>query len=114
MDKNQILMRVRTLLDIKDGLQDDALEEIVGSRIEHLKLELESDTVPEALSFIIVELAVRRFNRLGSEGMKGESVEGHSVNFYGLEDEFKPYQRLIDRFRPKTQHPPGRGKVFFL
>lgn len=112
--EERILERVKTLVGISDSLQDETMREIIDLRISHLKAELESDTIPQPLEFIVVELAVRRFNRLGSEGMKGETVEGHTVNFYDLEDEFKPYVRLIDRYRPKAQTPPGRGKVFFL
>lgn len=112
--EERILDRVKTLAGISDSLQDETLREIIDLRVSHLKAELESDTIPPTLEFIVVELVVRRFNRLGSEGMKGETVEGHSVNFYDLEDEFKPYTRLIDRYRPKTQAPPGRGRVFFL
>ncbi|WP_424236326.1 phage head-tail connector protein [Bhargavaea ginsengi] len=113
--EERILRRVKNLLGIDDHIQDVTLQEIIETRAAHLRAELESEEIPKVLEFIVVELSVRRFNRLGSEGMKGESVEGHTVNFYELDDEFKPYTRLIDRYRPKEQEPErARGQVFFL
>ncbi|SIT91687.1 phage head-tail connector protein [Edaphobacillus lindanitolerans] len=112
--EKRILGRVKRLIGLSDALQDEALQEIIQIRREHLQIELERDEIPSALEFILVELSVRRYNRIGSEGMRGESVEGHSVNFYDLAEEFKPYDHLINRYRPKDQTQPGRGKAIFL
>lgn len=37
--------------------------------------------VPEELEYIVDELTIARFNRLGSEGMTSESMDGHSANY---------------------------------
>lgn len=78
-------------------------------------LPVATKTVPEKLSWVLVELAIKRYNRVGSEGMKSESIEGHSVNFNDKADieEFKGY---IDHYLDSLEDALGtsRGKVRFL
>ena len=37
--------------------------------------------VPEELEYIVDELTIARFNRLGSEGMTSETMDGHSASY---------------------------------
>lgn len=37
--------------------------------------------VPPSLEYIVIETTIARFNRIGSEGMSAEAVEGHSMTF---------------------------------
>lgn len=46
-----------------------------------LRLEGQAKTVPDELSYIVVEVAVARFNRLANEGMTSVAVEGETLNF---------------------------------
>ena len=107
-----MLERIKTILGIEDNLQDEVLDILMSNVRSHLKGLLGKD-VPEHLEFIVEEITVRRFNRIGTEGMKTESVEGHSVSFYDLHNEFTPYESIIEsekeddsRFR--------RGRVLFI
>src|SRR5690625_2867532 len=107
-----MLERIKTLLGINVDEQADAIE----ITIENTKNPLEGmlgKSVPSELEYIIEEITVRRFNRIGSEGMRSESVEGHTVEFYDLEDEFKPYLTIIEQYKDDPE-PPGRGKVMFI
>lgn len=108
-----MLERIKTLLDIEDSLQDDVLNIIIDNVSSHLKALLDSDEIPEQLDFIVEEITIRRFNRLGTEGMQSESVEGHSVTFYDLRDEFTPYESIISAYKDPPESP-GRGKVLFI
>lgn len=107
------LTDIKTLLQISDTDQDPLLNTIISNVTAHLKVKLGKD-VPSELNFIITEIAVRRFNRIGTEGMKSESVEGHSVSFYDLEKEFVPYHDVIDKFKAEDGTSTKRGKVRFL
>lgn len=107
-----MLDRIKTLLNIKDDLQDDVLNIIIENVSAHLKSLLGKEIPPE-LEFIVVEISVRRFNRLGSEGMQSESVEGHSITFYDLKDEFVPYKEVIEAHKDKSGITQ-RGKVLFI
>lgn len=105
---------VKKLLGIEDDKQDDVLEVIIEHIESQIKSMIDKDDVPDSLEFVVTEVAVRRFNRLGTEGMKSESVEGHSVTYYDAEDDFGPYMIYIDNERDDDDYKPGRGKVMFI
>lgn len=107
-----MLTRIKTLLGIDDNLQDETLNIIIENVTSHLQALLGRE-IPTELNFIIEEITIRRFNRLGTEGMKSESVEGHNVTFYDLKDEFVPYADIIAAHREPPERP-GRGKVLFI
>lgn len=108
-----MIKQIKTLLGIKDDLQDDVLEIIVANVRSHLRVLLGKD-VPQHLNFIVLEISVRRFNRLGTEGMKSESVEGHKIDFYDLKDEFAPYMDIINAEKGGNDDKGSRGKVLFI
>ena len=67
--------------------------------------------IPEALAYIVVEVAVARFNRIGSEGMSSHSVEGESISF--SDDDFAGYKADIEAYLDE-QSGTKRGRVRFL
>ena len=89
------LNRVKILLDIKDSLQDELLQTIEEVTTEHLLAYSGLGVVPPNLQYIIVEVMVKRFNRLGAEGMHSKNVEGASVEFE-ISD-FYPYEKIIEK-----------------
>lgn len=107
-----MLSRIKTLLDIEDAIQDDVLNIIIENVTSHLQGMLDK-SVPLELNFIVEEISVRRYNRIGTEGMKSETVEGHNVTFYDLKDEFVPYITIINNHK-ESPGKPGRGKVLFI
>lgn len=110
---DKTLNNVRTVLGIEDALQDDVLGILISNVMSHLKGMLKKD-VPSELGYIVEEITVRRFNRVGTEGMKSESVEGHKVDFYDLKDEFTPYMAIIESYKDQPDDAPRRGKVMFI
>ncbi len=76
-----ILEQVKTLLKIEDDLQDNLLNVIIQITESHFKAHTKQLIIEPDLEFVIVEVAVKRFNRIGSEGLKSQSVEGLSLNF---------------------------------
>lgn len=114
-----MILRIKTLLGIGDDLQDDLLEILIDNATKHLKGRLkrvdpEISKVPEEIEYIIEEIVIRRFNRLGSEGMKQDSAEGHSVTFYDLKDEFVPYHEIIEAYARPVEDKPKRGKAIWI
>lgn len=107
-----MLDRIKTLLGITDTLQDEVIEILMSNVSNHLQAMLGKD-IPEVLEFIVVEVTIRRFNRLGTEGAKSESVEGHSVTYYELTDEFVPYHSLIEANKEDEGYNQ-RGRVYFI
>ena len=66
---------------------------------------------PESLEYIIREVSIIRFNKIGSEGMKNQTVEGESMTFD--ENDFSGFMDEIQAFLD-TQKDSVRGKVRFL
>jgi|SRR5699024_2262923 len=109
-----MLSRIKTILGVEDDKQDDVLDIFIEHVSSHLKALIGKDDVPSKLEFIVEEIVVRRFNRLGTEGMQSESVEGHSITFYDLEKEFTPYESIIDSEREEDEGISRRGKVWLI
>ena len=64
------LENVKLLLSINDNVQDE-LKRIIDNTEKRLISLLPSDmeTIPDRLEYIVEEVAVKRFNRVGAEGM---------------------------------------------
>ena len=90
-----IIEQVKALLGISDNLQDDLLEVIQELTEAHFMAYTGQETIPAKLEFIIVEVMVKRFNKIGSEGMSSHGVEGLSMSF-DLDD-FASYDKVIHR-----------------
>ena len=72
----------------------------------------ELQEVSEALDWIIEELVIERFNRIGSEGVTSETVAGHSVNF--SEKDFKSYwDYIIMEYPELDENADKKGSIKF-
>lgn len=89
--------------------QKELLDVIVD--ITEKKLQAKINPIPEELEYIIVEVSIKRYNRIGSEGMRSESVEGHSISFDN--SDFKEYEDTIDDYLDKEAET-SRKTVYFL
>ncbi len=58
----------------------------------------------------MTEAAVRRFNRIGSEGTSSHTVDGESMTW--AEDDFAPFMDDIQRWRDAHGSAAGRKVVF--
>ena len=95
-----------------DNPQAEAIYSKIAERLLHRIKETE---IPLELEYIVEEATIRRFNRIGSEGMKSESVEGHSVT-YDMSDVLDPYESAINDYLEGLKPDDGRkkGVVYFL
>lgn len=94
-----------------DSSRDDLLATIINLATARLKLKIGGIEPPEELEHIIVELAIARFNRIGSEGLSSHSVEGESLSF--TENDLAPFSDEIQAFLD-GQKENTRGKVRFI
>lgn len=95
------LTKVKTLTGVYE--QDEVLSEIIQLVEEKILSYLDLNEVPNALGWIVVELSVVRFNRIGSEGMSSESVDGGTSSY--IEDELGQYKVYLDKYiRQNTQN----------
>lgn len=108
-----MLNKVKTLLGIslEDTDADDKLSIILDSASARLKLLLGGLEIPNSMEYILVDVTIMRFNRIGSEGFSSHSVEGESISFSN--DDFAPYQEDIQAYLEGKQGIK-RGRVRFL
>lgn len=66
------------------------------------------DDIPESLNYILIELTIYRFNRIGSEGMTSESkTSGNEV--YESDYEDKLLKRCVDFVKEQSISTDKRG-----
>ena len=90
---------------------DDKLSWILETNYSRLKNRLGGIDVPDELEYIVLELSVIRFNRIGSEGLSSHSVEGESQNWN--EDDFAGFENDINDWLDR-QADTRKGRVRFL
>lgn len=94
------------------GTEDTALLQLIVSNVTaRLKVLLGGIEPPDEMDYIVFEVSVKRFNRIGSEGMTSHTVEGESTNY--ADDDFAEYSDDIQAFLD-TQKNTTRGKVRFI
>ncbi len=98
-------------IDLGDESLDQRLNWILDSARARLKLLLGGIEPPEELEYIIIEVSVVRFNKIGSEGLSAHSVEGESQSF--TDNDFAGFMDEIVAYLD-TQHGVKKGRVRFL
>ncbi len=108
-----MLNDIKTLLgvELEDTTQDAMLKLIIAGVTSRLKLLLGGIEPPETMDHIIIEVAIIRFNRIGSEGMSSHTVEGESFSF--IDSDFNGFTDEIQAFL-ESQKESARGRVRFL
>lgn len=108
-----MLEKLKVLLGIDDDVtsQDEKLELILESVQARLKNLLGGLDIPDSMEYIVIEVAINRFNRIGSENMSSHSVSGETITF--VENDFEPYMDEIQAYI-NSQKDISVGKVVFL
>lgn len=89
--------------------QKKAIKELTEAR---LKWKLGGvSNIPEQLSYIVTEVCISRFNKIGSEGLTSHTVEGESMRW--SDDDFAPYAGEIQDYL-NAQKDSNRGVIRFL
>lgn len=75
---------------------DKKLEVIERRTSERLKIKMKVDSVPTDYEYIVNDVVLKRFNRIGNEGMQAYSQEGLSMTF--PDSDFDEYADEINDF----------------
>ncbi len=94
-----------------DLSKDTLLKLIIANATARLKVLLGNIEPPLSLEHIILEVAIIRFNRIGSEGASSHSVDGESLSFAA--DDFEQFKDEIQAYL-NSQSDSSRGKVRFI
>ena len=100
---------VKALLGIED--EDKKLKVIITLTENRLKALLGQKEVPSELEYIVTEVSIARFNRIGSEGLSGHTVEGEALTF--KDNDFDQYADDIQTWRD-AQSDQDIGRIRFL
>lgn len=93
----RLLERLKRRLGISDNVQDAILIDIIEDAQAHfLSLSGQEDVDPK-YHYILIDVADVRYNRRGSAGVMSESVDGYSVTYQNVLDDFAPYLNIIQR-----------------
>lgn len=98
-------------IDLTDTDRDDLLKLIISNTTARLKIFLGGIDPPEDLDHIIIDVAISRYNRIGSEGLSSHTVEGESQSF--TENDFDEFTDEIQAYLDSLS-TSSRGKVRFL
>lgn len=102
-------------LDSPTQAMTDKLETIIGMTEQRLAflLGLPVNGIPTELSYIVVEVSIARFNRIGSEGVASHTVQGESLTW--SDDDFKPYMDDIQEWlNAQEDVNTTRGRIKFI
>ncbi|MGL4801480.1 MAG: phage head-tail connector protein [Cetobacterium sp.] len=91
-----LLNRIKLLLGINDTESEELIDEILNITTSKVLNYIKADTVPTSLEFVLVELTIQRFNRIGSEGVETETVDGRQTTY--IADEFEAYKHYLDAY----------------
>lgn len=91
--------------------KDALLTSILNRTEQRLTVKLGGIVPPPELEYIILEVSIIRFNRIGSEGLDSHTVEGETQSF--RDDDFEEFEGDIQDWL-NSQKTTSKGKVRFL
>ena len=103
------LKRMLGLLDLENEELDDKLEWILNTTRSRLKVLLGGTDPGNDLDYIITEVSIVRYNRIGSEGVQSHTVEGESASF--LSSDFDAYRDDIRAYKDQKSINESRGGI---
>lgn len=97
-----------------DTVQDGLLAQILADASALVIGYIKEPAVDPSLEWVVREMAITRYNRIGSEGMKSISEEGKSETYaedlYG----FSAYSPFLNGYMETRGLLSGRGRARFL
>lgn len=106
-----LLQTVKLYLGIQDTLQDTLLQDIINVMTQRVTGYIGEEVLPAKLEWIVKELAIIRYNRIGSEGTKTDSEEGKNATY--VDDPFQDFVPTLDKYIEDNNKPPVKGKAKF-
>ncbi|EEP7676859.1 phage head-tail connector protein [Listeria monocytogenes] len=100
------------VLKLINGNQEEQISIIKELTEKRLKTMLREDTIPPQLDYIVTDVTLKRYNRIGNEGMSSYSQEGLSFSF--PDSDFKEYVDEIKVYLEMSGNSSvKKGKVRF-
>ena len=97
-----LVNRIKVLLGVTEN--DELINEIIELTKDKILNYINETELPNELEFVLVELAIQRYNRIGSEGIASESVDGKSVSY---DDDFEAHKPHLNFYMLKNNISKG-------
>ena len=109
-----MLKKLRDMLGIEeaDSQLSKRLEWILDSTRARLSVLFGGIEFGTDLNYIIVEVSIVRFNRIGSEGTKSHTVEGESMSF--RDSDFDEYKDDIRAYKESKNIDRAKGGILWV
>lgn len=92
-----MLDKIKILLNIQDDAQDELLSTLMGLCREEAYVYCNLPAYNEKLDFVVIQMVIERYNRIGSEGTTSQSSSGVSANYDSFYSD--KVVRLLNKYR---------------
>ena len=92
-----MLDKIKILLNIQDDAQDELLSTLMGLCREEAYVYCNLPVYDEKLDFVVIQMVIERYNRIGSEGTTSQSSSGVSANYDSFYSD--KVVRLLNKYR---------------
>lgn len=92
-----MLDKIKILLNIQDDAQDELLSTLMGLCREEAYVYCNLPAYDEKLDFVVIQMVIERYNRIGSEGTTSQSSSGVSANYDSFYSD--KVVRLLNKYR---------------
>ena len=92
------LDNIKVLLSLTDdNSQDYLLSVLLSNAISHVCVYLGVTEFPAELTFVVDELVVARYRKIGAEGVREERIDVLSTKYNT--DDLAPYKTVLDEYK---------------
>lgn len=116
INKMDVLLNLKKILGLDPLSEEEELDSklnlIIGTVEKRLKILLGGIEIPEELDYIVLNVAVIRFNRIGSEGLSSHSVAGESLSW--SDNDFAEYMSDIQLYKDSKNADSHKGGILWL
>lgn len=103
-----ILNEVKISLGLSSSDKDELLSSLIKRPTQRVLNYIGKKELPTELEYIVIELAIARYNLIGSEGLNSENSDG--VNFSYSTNLLDPYIKDLDKWM-KDNNTKSNSKV---
>lgn len=95
--KTSPLDRLKVKLSLEGDEQDALLEILLEDAANSICLYISQDSLPGKLQWIAEEIAIKRYRKIGSEGLKSESIDVIKNDFES--NPIGQYRKILDEYK---------------
>ena len=84
----------------EDSSEDNLLTVLLSDAANYLSVYLEGNEIPKQLEYIAEEVAIKRYRRIGAEGITTEKIDVLSTTY--RTDDFSDYLGILDLYKKES------------